>query len=125
MLIGDVGLALPARVWTYSSAVLGLASHSGLGTLRQLETNTLGTLEVRTGAISVKMVRGEVNSADLCNKQLPSREKVHQLMGFSGCDSRTGRVQSAPLLTPQGAEERQGDHVIDGDTRPTCYASMD
>ena len=80
-LMDDLGLHLPVRVWTDSSAALGIASRSGLGKLRHLETHTLWVQEkVRTGAIEVRKVWGEVNPADLFTKHLPSREKVHQLL---------------------------------------------
>ena len=79
-LMDDLGFHLPVRVWTDSSAALGIASRSGLGKLRHLETHTLWVQEkVRTGAITLKKVWGEVNPADLFTKHLQSREKVHQL----------------------------------------------
>ena len=41
-LMKDVGLDLPVCVWTDSSAALGIASRSGLGKFRHLETTTFG-----------------------------------------------------------------------------------
>ena len=105
----DLGLQLPVRVWTDSSAALGIASRSGLGKLRHLETHTLWVQEkVRTGAIEVRKVWGEVNPADLFTKHLPSREKVHQLLGLFGCEYREGRAGAAPLLRPLDVDGRQG-----------------
>ena len=70
-LMMDLGLQLPVNAWTDSSAAIGIASRSGLGKLRHLETHTLWLQEkVRTGAIVVKKVRGEVNPADLFTKLL-------------------------------------------------------
>ena len=40
-LMRDNGLELPVRAWTDSSAALGIASGSGFGKLRHLETHTL------------------------------------------------------------------------------------
>ena len=55
----DFGYDTPVRVWTDSSAALGISTRSGLGKLRHLETHTLWVLEkVRTGAIQVRKVRG-------------------------------------------------------------------
>ena len=70
---------MPVRVWTDSSAALGIASRSGLGRLRHLEeTHTLWVQEkVRTGAILVRKVQGEVDPANLFTKHFLSREKVH------------------------------------------------
>ena len=62
----DFGLTVPVRVWTDSSAAIGIATRSGLGKLRHLETHTLWVQEkVRNGHIQVRKVRGEVNPADL------------------------------------------------------------
>ena len=104
-LMKDVGIELPVSVWTDSSAALGIASRSGLGKLRHLETHTLWVQEkVRVGAIQVRKVRGEVNPADLFTKHLPSKDKVHQLLALFGCEYREGRAAAAPLLRPHGSE---------------------
>ena len=64
-LLPNMGLDMPACVWTDSSAALGIATRSGLGKLRHLETHTLWVQDkVRTGAIAVRKVAGEVNPAD-------------------------------------------------------------
>ena len=57
--------------------------------------------KVRTGAIEVRKVRGDVNPADLFTKHLPSNDKVHQLTKLFGCEYRAGRSMAAPLLRPQ------------------------
>jgi hypothetical protein len=76
---------LPVCVWTDSSAALGIATRSGLGKLRLLETHTLWVQEkVRVGAIAVRKVRGDVNPADLFTKHLPSTDKIHQLTALFG-----------------------------------------
>ena len=98
----DFGLHTPVRVRTDSSAALGISTRSGLGKLRHLETHTLWVQEkVRTGAIEVRKVRGDVNPADLFTKHLPSKDKVHQLTKLFGCEYRAGRSTAAPLLRPQ------------------------
>ena len=74
----DFGLKTPVRVWTDSSAALGISTRSGLGKLRHLEAHTLWVREkVRTGAIQVRKVRGYVNPPDLFTKHLPSKDKIH------------------------------------------------
>ena len=67
----------------------------------------------------MKKVRGEVNPADLFTKHLPSREKVHQLLGLFGCEYRAGRAESAPLLRPHGNDSCKDDHMTDVDPLPT------
>ena len=118
-LMKDVGLEIPVCIWTDSSAALGIASRSGLGKLRHLETHTLWVKEkVRVGAIRVRKVRGEVNPAEILTKHLPGREKVHQLMGLFGCEYREGRAKAAPLLRPHDVDGREGGHP-DVDPLPT------
>ena len=105
----DFGYDTPVRVWTDSSAALGISTRSGLGKLRHLETHTLWVQEkVRTGAIQVRKVRGDVNPADIFTKHLPSRDKVHQLVKLFGCEYRAGRSTAAPLLRPKESGGGQG-----------------
>ena len=105
----DFGYDTPVRVWTDSSAALGISTRSGLGKLRHLETHTLWVQEkVRTGAIQVRKVRGDVNPADIFTKHLPSRDKVHQLVKLFGCEYRAGRSTAAPLLRPKDSGGGQG-----------------
>ena len=86
-LLRDMGLSLPVCVWTDSSAALGIATRSGLGKLRHLETHMLWVQEkVRVGAVAVRKVRGDVNPADLFTKHLPSKDKLHQLTSLFGCE---------------------------------------
>ena len=76
-LLRDLDYDIPVRVWTDSSAALGICSRSGLGKLRHLETHTLWVQEqVRTKAFQLRKVRGDVNPADLFTKHLASRDKV-------------------------------------------------
>ena len=105
----DFGLKTPVRVWTDSSAALGISTRSGLGKLRHLETHTLWVQEkVRTGAIQVRKVRGDVNPSDLFTKHLQSKDEIHQLVRLFGCECRTGRSSVAPLPRPLEAGGRKG-----------------
>ena len=80
-IMSDYGVDLPVRVWSDSSAALGIAKRTGLGRIRHLDTNTLWLQEkVRTGAIEVRKVKGEENPADLFTKHLPSQDNVHTLV---------------------------------------------
>ena len=44
---------------------------------------------------------------------------MHQLLNLFGCEYRTGRAESAPLLRPQGSDSREGGHSSDGNPLPT------
>ena len=74
---------------------------------------------MRTKAISVRKIRGEVNPADLFTKHLPRKDKVHQFLGLFGCEHRTGRAASAPLLRPHGTDGRECSQSDGGDPLPT------
>ena len=114
-IMSDVGLSVPVRVWTDSSAALGISTRSGLGKLRHLETHTLWVQEkVRTGAIQVRKVRGDVNPADLFTKHLPSSIKIAQLVKLFGCEYREGRSTAAPLLRPQTSTGGEGGQPSSG-----------
>ena len=116
-LLRDMGLDVPVCVWTDSSAALAIAARSGLGKLRHLETHTLWVQEkVRTGAIAVRKVAGEVNPADLFTKHLPSKDKIHQLTALFGCEYREGRALTAPQLRPNVDPAQQGDHLPGADS---------
>ena len=98
-LLRDLGYAVPVRVWTDSSAAMGICQRQGLGKLRHIQTNTLWIQEqVRTKTIELRKVKGEVNPADLFTKYLPSSDKILQLVNLFGCEYRAGRPVSAPLL---------------------------
>ena len=80
-IMADFGLKALVRVWTDSSAAICISTRSGLGKLRHLETHTLQVKEkVRTGAIQVRKVRGEVHPADMSTKHLPSSINVAHLV---------------------------------------------
>ena len=98
-LMRDLGHELPVRVWTDSSAAIGISSRQGLGKLRHIATHTLWVQHaVRSGMIQLRKVWGEVNPADLFTKHLSSRERVTNLTQLFGCEFRDGRPKSAPKL---------------------------
>ena len=107
-LLRDLACDLPVRVWTDSSAALGIRSRSGLGKLRHLETHTLRVQEkVRVKAFQLLKVRGEVNPADLSTKHLSSRERVEALIKLFGCEYKQGRAETAPQLRRQNQDPVQ------------------
>ena len=98
-LMNDLGLKVPVRVWTDSSAAIGIYSRQGLGKLRHIATHTLWIQQaVRSGAIELRKVSGEVNPADLFTKHLTSRERVTTLTQLFGSEFREGRPRAAPNL---------------------------
>ena len=53
---------------------------------------------MRSGAIELRKVRGDVNPADLFTKHLCSRDRVKLLTELFGCEFRDGCADSAPQL---------------------------
>ena len=54
-LLKDLGQELPVRVWTDSSAAIGICSRQGLGKVRHLDTHTLWVQQaVRAGRIDLR-----------------------------------------------------------------------
>ena len=98
-LFADLGIALQVRVWTDSSAAIGICSRQGLGKLRHIDTQALWVQErVRTKSIILKKVRGELNPADLLTKFIVGKDKVDQLVALYGLVFMDGRAAAAPLL---------------------------
>ena len=96
-LMRDFGVELPIRVWTDSSAAIGICTRQGLGELRHLDTHTLWVQQaVGTGAVDLRKVLGEVNPADLFTKHSLSRERLAKLVGLFDCKFLGGRAESAP-----------------------------
>ena len=95
----DLGLELPIRVWTDSSAAIGIGGRQGLGKLRHLECHSLWVQQrLRRGEFKLLKVPGEANPADLFTKHLESRAKVNQLVSLFNCRFLEGRAASAPAL---------------------------
>ena len=70
-LMRDLGMEVKVRVWTDSSAAMGICGRSGLGKLRHVQTHTLWVQErVKSGAIELRKVNWLVNPADLFTKCL-------------------------------------------------------
>ena len=96
-LLRDLGQEVPVRVWTDSSASIGICSRQGLGKLRHLDTHTLWIQQaVRSGRVDLRKVAGEVNPADLFTKHSLSRERLSGLTVLFSCHFRGGRAESAP-----------------------------
>ncbi len=98
-LLRDLGVELPIRLWTDSSAAIGICSRQGLGKVRHLDTYTLWVQQaVRSGRINLKKVRGESNPADIFTKHSLTRDKLQSLTKLFDCYFRDGRAAAAPLL---------------------------
>ena len=89
-LLEYLGIKVGARVWTDSSAAIGVANRSGLGKIRHLATHTLWVQQhVKLGAVELRRVNAKVNPADLFTKFLESSERISFFQLF-GCEYREG-----------------------------------
>ena len=105
-ILRDLGLELPVRVWTDSSAAIGICGRQGLGKLRHIATHTLWVQEkIRNGALELRKVRGEVNPADVFTKHLVGQARIEELMRLFGCHFRSGRPEGAPQLKREKATD--------------------
>ena len=108
-LLHDLGVDLPVRLWTDSSATMGICSRQGLGKLRHVDTRSLWVQQrVRDGALEIRKVRGEVNPADLFTKHLSSEDRVNELLKLFGCRYAEGRAKGAPLLRRDAGVSHMG-----------------
>ena len=111
-LLQDCGLTLPVRVWTDSTASIGICGRQGLGKLRHIDTQCLWVQQkVPSGAIGLRKVRGEVNPADLFTKHLSSNERIRELLTLFGCEFVSGRSALAPKLR-EGAGTQKGELLV-------------
>ncbi len=108
-LLRDLGVCLRVRVWTDSSATIGICGRQGLGKLRHIDTQCLWVQQrVRDGSIELRKVKGEVNPADLFTKHLSSGDRIKSLLELFGCGYQPGRAASAPKLR-EGAGTTAGE----------------
>ena len=85
-LLRDFGVESSLRVWTDSSAAIGICNRQGLGELRHLDTHSFWIQQaVRLGRMDLRKVAGEVNPADLFAKHSLSRQRLEQLVELHGC----------------------------------------
>ena len=98
-LLKDLGVEIPVRVWTDSSAALGICGRQGLGKLRHLDTHLLWVQQaVRQKRVELRKVPGTANPADLFTKHSLSRERLTNLVSLFDCYFAGGRAASAPEL---------------------------
>ena len=104
----DLGLRMAVRVWTDSTATMGICGRRGLGKLRHIDTQCLWIQQkVRRKDIELRKIRGEMNPADLFTKHLPGEDKIKSLVKLLSCEFRGGRAATAPRLRDEGAAATQ------------------
>ena len=107
------------RVWTDSTATIGICGRQGLGKLRHIDTRSFWLQQrLREGGIELRKIRGEVNPADLFTKHLASEERVQNLCALFGCRFIGGRAAGAPELRRTAEDGRllavEGPYSVEG-----------
>ena len=106
-LLRDLGIDAKLRLWTDSSAALGICSRQGLGKLRHLDTHTLWVQQaVRSGRIDLKKIKGDENPADLLTKHNQTQDRVEKLVSLFDCYFKSGRAETAPSLRTGQSDKR-------------------
>ena len=104
-MLADLGHQLAVRVWTDSTATMGICGRRGLGKLRHIDTQCLWIQQkVRSKAIDLRKIRGDSNPADLFTKHLLGEDKVKSLVTLLDCEFRGGRAATAPKLRDADAD---------------------
>ena len=76
-LMEHLGWRLDTRVWTDSTATIGICGRGGLGKLRHIDKRALWHHQrVKDASIELRNIRGDVNPADLFAQHLPSGQKI-------------------------------------------------
>ena len=105
-LLADFGICCPARVWTDSSAAVGMCSRLGVGKVRHLDTQIMWVQQsVRCGDIDLYHMPGQNNPADIFTKPTITREQMEKFVNDLGCEWSPGRPDSAPRLRTEGGTQ--------------------
>ena len=120
-LLRDLGITAKLRLWTDSSAALGICSRQGLGKLRHIDTHTLWVQQaVRSGRFELKKIKGDENPADLLTKHNQTHDRIEKLVSLYDCYFKSGRAEAAPSLrTGQSDKRTLGKAETEAKKKPT------
>jgi len=100
-LAADLGLSVSLAICTDSSAAVGICRRAGIGKVRHLAVGQLWVQElIRSAAVELFKVRGEVNPADLLTKPLV-RAVMDGHLRVLGARREAGRAASAPAASAE------------------------
>ena len=100
-LAADLGLTVSLAICTDSSAAVGICRREGIGKVRHLAVGQLWVQElIRSAAVELFKVRGEVNPADLLTKPLV-RAVMDGRLRVLGARREAGRAASAPAASAE------------------------
>ena len=80
-MFSDLGIPTSIRLWTDSTATIGICARQGLGKLRHVNTQSLWIQQrVRDGSIDIYKILGTENPADVFTKHFTNSSKVSELL---------------------------------------------
>ena len=98
-LAADLGWTSILKIFTDSSAAVGICKRTGIGKVRHLATGQLWVQDrIRTKDFELYKVVGNDNPADMLTKHL-TREVLDKHLDFAGMKRKTGRADTAPTIT--------------------------
>ena len=82
-LLADLGVHWPARVWTDSSASIGMCTRQGIGKVRHMDTQIMWIQQgVRNNDLDLYKIAGERNPADILTKADIPKERMENFLNF-------------------------------------------
>ena len=105
-LLSDFGVEWPGRVWTDSSASIGMCTRQGIGKVRHMDTQIMWIQQrIRNNDLDLYKIAGEDNPADLMTKAETPHERVCKLLEKMNCRFEGGRAATAPRLRQEGGKK--------------------
>ena len=105
-LLSDLGAHWPSRIWTDSSASIGMCSRQGIGKVRHMDTQVMWIQQrIRNHDLDLYKIAGEENPADLLTKAEIPKERTDKLLAKLHCAFEGGRAASAPKLRREGGKK--------------------
>ena len=99
----DLGFHWPVRVWTDSTASIGMCSRQGLGKVRHLDVQLMWIQQrIRNHDLDLYKILGEENPADLMTKAGFPQDRADHLLRLMGCRFAEGRPETAPEFRREG-----------------------
>ena len=116
-LLADFGVKCQPRIWTDSSASLGMCSRQGLGKVRHLDTQKMWIQQrVRCGDLDLYKIGGDNNPADIFTKASIPSDRMEKMLTEMGCTWADGRPATAPALRQEGGTRRSSTPGHSGST---------
>ena len=105
-LLRDLGSDRHLRVWTDSTAFIGICSRQGIGKIRHLDTRLMWIQQrIRNNDLDLYKILGEENPADILTKATIPKDRMEILITRLGCTFESGRPVTAPLLRQEGGKK--------------------